>query len=175
MSIKRMSRIAIMVGIITVCSWLNIPFVVPFTMQTFAVFCSLQLLGGRDSLIALLVYLLLGAAGLPVFSGFRGGLSHLLGPTGGYVFGFLFTAFCYLLLEPVIRRKRSMELMALGSGLLFCYAVGTLWFCVVSGLQGKSYSFSAVLGICVLPYVVPDVLKMLLSRWIVSRIKPRIS
>ena len=76
--------------LIAVCAWVSIPMprpLVPFTMQTFAVFMSVMCLGGRRGLYSVTVYLLLGAAGVPVFTGFRGGLGVLLDTTGGYLLG----------------------------------------------------------------------------------------
>ena len=80
---------AIGAALIAVCAWISIPAEVPFTLQTFAIFAVCGLLGGRRGTVSVLVYLLLGAVGLPVFSGFRGGLGALLGTTGGYILGFL--------------------------------------------------------------------------------------
>ena len=74
--------------IIAVCSWISIPTVVPFTLQTFAVFSVLGLLGGKRGTISVLIYILLGAVGVPVFAGFSGGFGVILGPTGGYIIGF---------------------------------------------------------------------------------------
>ena len=81
--LKGMILCALFAALMAVCSWITIPYVVPFTMQTFAVFVALDLLGWRGTLITVLVYMALGAVGLPVFSGFSGGVSHLIGPTGG--------------------------------------------------------------------------------------------
>ena len=78
-----MAYIALMAVLMAVCSWISVPMEIPFTMQTFALFCALGLLGGRRGTIAVLVYILMGAIGLPVFSGFGGGLGRLLGVTGG--------------------------------------------------------------------------------------------
>ena len=83
---------AMAVALIAVCSWISIPTTVPFTMQTFAVCLVSALLGTRRGFLAVVCYLLLGAAGAPVFAGFKGGLGALLGVTGGYLVGFLFTA-----------------------------------------------------------------------------------
>jgi biotin transport system substrate-specific component len=93
-----MTAVALGAVLIIICSWLTVPFAVPFTMQTFAVYCALLLLGGRRGLLAVLLYILLGAFGLPVFSGFRGGIGALLGPTGGYILGFLLCALLFRLL-----------------------------------------------------------------------------
>ena len=84
-----MAYIALFAVLLTVCAWISVPLPVPFTLQTFAIFAALGILGGRRGTWAVAVYLLLGAVGLPVFSGFRGGLGALLGTTGGYILGFL--------------------------------------------------------------------------------------
>ena len=99
MKTKDMAYIALMAVLISVCSWLSVPAAIPFTMQTYAVFTALLLLGGRRGSIAVAVYIALGAIGLPVFSGFAGGIGKLMGPSGGYIFGFMLTALCYWLCE----------------------------------------------------------------------------
>lgn len=160
-----------MAVLICVCSWISVPAAVPFTMQTFAVFCSLLLLGGKDGTAAIGLYLLMGAAGLPVFSGFRGGIGHLLGPTGGYVIGFLFSGIIYMMMEPLIMKKRSFCRIALSAGLAGCYFIGTLWFTAVYMGQGSYFSFTKVLSMCVLPYIIPDLLKMSLAVYLSGRIR----
>lgn len=92
--------------LIAVCSWITIPMAVPFTMQTFAVFLTLSLLGGRRGTAAIAAYVLLGAVGLPVFSGFSGGFGVLLGATGGYIAGFVFTDW-FTGLSPLFSEKNG--------------------------------------------------------------------
>ena len=91
-------QIALFAAIIAVCSWIQIPMTVPFTMQTFAVFCALATLGGKGGTISVLIYIVLGAVGVPVFAGFTGGVGILFGTTGGYIIGFLFTGLLYWLI-----------------------------------------------------------------------------
>ena len=98
---KEMAYIALLVVVIAVCSWISIPSVVPFTMQTFGVFCAVGLLGGFRGTVAVLIYILMGLIGLPVFFNFNGGVGYLMGPTGGYIVGFLFTALVYWLFEKL--------------------------------------------------------------------------
>ena len=88
-SLRDMALCSLFAAILAVSAWLTIPGEVPFTLQTFGVFAALGLLGGKRGTIALALYLILGAVGLPVFAGFRGGFGVLLGTTGGYIFGFL--------------------------------------------------------------------------------------
>ena len=167
--VKRMMTIAIMAALICVCSWLTVPSIVPFTMQTFAVFCALLLLGGKDGLYATLLYLMMGAVGLPVFSGFRGGVGYMLGPTGGYMVGFLLTALLFWLCEPIWKshpEKKALRLCrfpVLVAGLLLCYTAGTVWFITVMSANGTDYDFVAALGLCVFPFLLPDAVKLVLA------------
>ena len=171
MSTRNAAYIAMMAVILCVCSWLTIPFTVPFTMQTFAVYCALLLLGGRRGLLAIGLYILLGLVGLPVFSGFRGGPGHLLGLTGGYIIGFLFTGLGYLLMESKLRGLGFLpRIVLLALDLLPCYLVGTLWFMAVSRLHGSEIGFFSALGLCVVPYILPDLLKVVLAERICARV-----
>ena len=171
MSTRNAAYIAMMAVILCVCSWLTIPFTVPFTMQTFAVYCALLLLGGRRGLLAIGLYILLGLVGLPVFSGFRGGPGHLLGLTGGYIIGFLFTGLGYLLMESKLRSLGFLpRIVLLALDLLPCYLVGTLWFTAVSRLHGSEIGFFGALGLCVVPYILPDMLKVVLAERICARV-----
>ena len=95
-----LAYIALFAVLMAVCAWITVPLpkpLVQFTMQTFAMFMALLVLGGRRGLYAMVVYLLLGAVGMPVFSGFRGGMGVLLDTTGGYIIGFVAAALVYWL------------------------------------------------------------------------------
>ena len=120
-NIKSLARMAICTALIVVCSWLTVPFTVPFTMQTFAIFFTVCLLGPWQGMISILVYILLGAVGVPVFSGFRGGLDALLGPTGGYILGFLATAPITGLMMGDGKLRRLIPAMVLGLFGLLCF------------------------------------------------------
>ena len=169
--LKRTVAVAMATAALCICSWLTVPFAVPFTMQTFGVFCALLLLGGRDGTLAIAVYLLLGAVGLPVFSGFRGGVGHLLGPTGGYLVGFLLGGLLYWLLEPGMPKRRGLRVLALALGLLLCYAAGTAWFAAVAARNGEMRALWSILSLCVLPYVLPDAVKLALALFVCGRVK----
>lgn len=157
-STKNMVRAALFAGAMAVCAWLAVPISdIGFTMQTFGVFLALGLLGGKWGTVSISLYLLLGLVGLPVFSGFRGGPGMLLGVTGGYLWGFLISGFAYWVLE------RFGKLPAMIVGLLTCYACGTLWF-----LQYSEGGLALVLLRCVVPYLIPDGIKIGLA-WSLSK------
>ena len=108
--------------LLAICSWISIPTMIPFTLQTFGVFLTVLLLGGKQGPIAILIYLLLGAVGIPVFSNFGAGLGYLLGNTGGYAIGFLFVGLCGWIFEKFFGRKICIQLTAVLLGLTLCYA-----------------------------------------------------
>ena len=168
---KDLCYMALMAVLIAVCSWISIQTVVPFTLQTFAVFCALELLGGARGTIAVAVYLLLGAVGVPVFAGFTGGLGILLGSTGGYLLGFLLTGLVYWLFER-LGHSLWLRVAALLLGLALCYAFGTLWFIEVYSRANGPLSVMTALGWCVLPFLVPDGLKLALALLLSARVKP---
>lgn len=163
-----MTHIALFVVLMAICSWIVIPAPIPFTLQTFAVFFSLLTLGGKRGCICILTYLLMGAAGLPVFSGFQGGLGTLLGPSGGYLSGFAVAAILFRLFTA--RRtavSRSLKIAGCLIGLLGCYACGTLWY---MHLYRGADSLWFALSVCVLPFLIPDLVKLLLAFLLSSRL-----
>ena len=148
-------------GLMAICAWISVPVLdIAFTMQTFAIFLALLTLGGRWGTVSILIYLLLGMTGLPVFSGFRGGVGALVGVTGGYLWGFLLTGLCYWALE------RVGKLPALILGLLVCYSCGSLWFACYSG-----GGLGLIVLRCVVPYLVPDAVKLWLALTIAKRLR----
>ena len=166
--------IALCAAVMAVCSWISIPAAVPFTMQTFGVFLAVGLLGGRNGTLAVLVYILLGAAGLPVFSGFNGGIGHLFGATGGYIIGFVFSALPMWLAEALFGKSNKVLIVSMVAGLLVCYAFGTAWFMVVYARDSGSIGLITALSWCVFPYIIPDALKILLAAVLTRRLRPLI-
>ena len=168
------AMIALCAAVMAVCSWISIPAAVPFTMQTFGVFLAVGLLGGRNGTLAVLIYILLGAVGLPVFSGFTGGIGHLFGATGGYIIGFIFSALLMWLVEALLGRSSKTLAASMIAGLLICYAFGTAWFMVVYARDSGSVGLITALSWCVFPYIIPDALKILLAAGMTRRIRPLI-
>ena len=168
---KDMAYIALCAVLLAVCSWISIPFTVPFTLQTFAVFCTLLILGGKRGTIAVAVYILMAAVGLPVLSGFRGGAGALLGTTGGYILGFILTGLIYWLSEKVPADSPVIRIAALVCGLAVCYAFGTAWFMYVYARNTGPVALGTALSWCVIPFIIPDLAKLLLAVVISSRVK----
>ena len=163
-----MAYIGLFAVVIAICSWISIPTVVPFTLQTFAVFLAVAVLGGKRGTLSVIVYVLLGAVGLPVFSGFKGGIGVLLNTTGGYIIGFIFYALLMLAFEKSFGRKAWALILSMILALALCYAFGTIWFMIIYANNVGAVGLSAVLGWCVIPFIIPDLIKIALA-FILSR------
>lgn len=169
---KDMVYIAMFACLMAICAWISIPGQIPFTLQTMGVFLAVGLLGGRRGTLAILVYVLMGAIGLPVFSGFAGGFGKLLGATGGYIVGFLFSALIMWAMEAIPGKKKWVLPLSMVLGLLACYAFGTAWFLVVYTKSKGAISLAAVLGMCVIPYIIPDAVKIACALVLTKILKP---
>lgn len=173
---RDLAYISVFAALIAVCAWIAVPtpWNVSYTLQTMAVFLAVGLLGGKRGTLAVAVYLLLGAAGLPVFSNFTGGAGALLGTTGGYLVGFLFSALLVWALERFAAGRLWAQALAMVLALLVCYAFGTAWFMAVYMRAKGAVSLGAVLGWCVVPYIVPDLVKIALALLLARRLGPMV-
>lgn len=160
--------IAVFAVIMAICSWISIPAAVPFTLQTFGVFIAVGVLGGKRGSLSVLVFILLGAIGIPVFVNFSGGIGVLAGPTGGYIIGFLFSALLMWAMEKLPGKKSVMQIVSMIAGLIVCYAFGTVWFVIVYGRMNGPIGFTAALASCVVPFIIPDIIKIALA-YVLSR------
>ncbi|MBD5101915.1 MAG: biotin transporter BioY [Subdoligranulum sp.] len=153
-AIKNYVLTALFAALTAVLAQIQLPIgPVPFNLAFFGMFLAGMLLTPAWAASAALLYLLLGLVGIPVFAGFQGGPAALLGNTGGYLVGYVFVA-----LATSIAQHRSGRLPVVAAGMVLgvaiCYTFGTAWFTTLSGA-----SFSAALGWCVLPFIVPDLCK----------------
>ncbi|MBQ2661688.1 MAG: biotin transporter BioY [Clostridia bacterium] len=165
-----MIYIALFAVIIAVCSWISIPSSVPFTLQTFAIASALLFLGGLDALLSVLLYVLLGAVGLPVFSSFTGGVAVLMGPTGGYILGFVVMALVYWLMTSVFKDKLITKIIAITVGMIFCYLSGSLYYVFIGSNGDFIQGFITALSACVLPFIIGDIIKITLAFLLVLRL-----
>lgn len=167
---KDLTYMAISIALLAVCSWISIPFIVPFTMQTFAVFFVLGFLGGKKGTLSIIIYILLGAVGVPVFAGFAGGFGILFGNTGGYILGFILSGLFMWAAEKIFGKSRRVFFLSAFIGLFLCYTFGSLWFMALYFRSTGTISLLTVLSWCVFPFVIPDVLKILLAGLLKSRV-----
>ena len=165
-----MVLIAISAALITVCSWISIPLgTVPFTLQTMAILAVLMTIGGGRGTLAIAVYLLMGFVGIPVFAGFKGGPAAIIGPTGGFLVGFLVAGLVYFLLEKTLfeklmtNTKRTLLFGVINSVIfeVVLYIVGIIWFMTIYARTTGPIGLVSVLGMCVVPFIIPDVVKLI--------------
>lgn len=165
-NVRRMTNIAFFAGITAILSLFSIPiplFPVPLTLSLVAVFLCATVLRPADAAFAQVIYLLLGAAGLPVFAGFKGGLAVLVGPTGGFLLAYPVMAAAASYIIQVYEKRRTdnrraasilWTTLALMPALLICYTMGTAHLALITGLSLKNALMAGVV-----PFVVFDVLK----------------
>ena len=160
---------ALMAAVTCILAPLSIPIgPVPISLTNLAIYLSLYLLDWKKGTLSYLIYLLLGFVGLPVFSGFTGGLTKLAGPTGGYIIGFIPMA----IIAGIIIDKfnnRGIQLLGMIVGTVICYVFGTVWFCFQAG-----YTVSAALAVCVIPFIPADLCKMVIAMIIGPMIRQRL-
>ena len=159
MKVKRICKIGILSVFIALCAWITVPGPVPFTLRHLPCFGD-NAAWRKKTVFAIAVYVALGIAGLPVFSGFRSGIGVLLGATGGYIVGFLITPLSCFRLK---KRGRAARIISSAAALVTCYIFGTLWYAFVYMSGRKEFDFLSVLLACVVPFIIPDIIKIALS------------
>lgn len=162
--------IGLSAAIIAVCSWISIPLTVPITLQTMGVVLISGLFGAKRGTLSTLLYILIGAIGVPVFSGFKSGFGVLLGSTGGYIIGFIFTALIVGVVSDKTNKLWAL-ILSMVVGILVCYAFGTGWFAVVYAKTNEPASLATILGWCVIPFLIPDAVKIALAAVLTNRLK----
>lgn len=163
--------IALFAVLMAVCSWISIPTAIPFTMQTFAVYLALNFLGGKKGTASVCIYLLLGLIGLPVFANGMAGMGVIMGTTGGYMIGWIFSGLVMWLLEKLLGRKLWAQAASMLVGLVVCYIAGTAWFMVVYAQNTGPVGLWTALLWCVIPFIIPDLAKLGLALWLSQRLK----
>lgn len=163
---------ALCAAFFTICAYISIPFsAIPMTLQTFGICLVASVFGAKRSIISVLVYLLMGAVGIPVYSCFTGGVGILFGITGGYFIGFIFIALVVGLTSDKTKNKNWQSYLSMTAGLILCYAFGTAWYML---FYRKGASLQSVLTSCVVPFIPLDVLEVLLATVISKRLKKRL-
>lgn len=163
MKLSNMVHCGICAALMAVCAWIAVPMVgTVITMQTFALLFTLSYLGGGKGTVSCIIYLLLGLVGLPVFSGFQGGFGVFLGPTGGYLMGFLLGSLSYRLLEKHLPTVANMCIT-----LLISYLCGTGWYYYMYTQNG----LWPILLQTLLPCILPDTAKIFLAITLQKRLK----
>lgn len=167
MKTKTLVCTALFAALTAILSQIAIPLpgLVPLNLATLSVFLCGALLGPVQGAASQIVYLALGAIGIPVFSGFRAGLSALAGPTGGYLIGYVVAAFLVGLLVRAKPSHTAMLPIAMVVGLVACYALGTAWYMLFA-----AKALLPALTMCVFPFLIGDALKIAVATVVVRRV-----
>ncbi len=167
LTLKGMILAAVFAALTGILTQVQIPLEpVPINLALFSVYLAGALLGPKYGLLSMLVYVLLGAVGVPVFSGFSGGLHKLVGPTGGYIAGYILCVFVVGLLSRRWNFRFAALSVAMLAGLAACYALGTAWFMIVTGRD-----LATSLGLCVIPFLPGDAVKIALAALLAGRLR----
>ena len=171
LNVKMMTSCAIMAAIMCVVCPLSIPIgPIPLSLINLVVYFSVYILGTKGALWSYLIYVLLGAFGLPVFSGFSGGLAKLTGPTGGFIIGFFITIAISGVLFNLVPKRIPVHILILIVTSAIAYAFGVIWFMILM----KSELIPA-LSTCVFPFIPGDLLKIVIAAFVAPKIGNRIN
>ena len=167
LEVKEMVQCALFTCIIAICAQISIqlPTRVPMTLQTLAIYFIALACNRRVAVISTLLYVLMGAVGLGVFSGFSGGLGAIVGPSGGFIISFPIIAF---VISTIASKKESVVrwAIALYIGSALCYGIGTAYFIFVT-----KASLMTALSACVLPFLPGDTAKIIASVTLAKKLK----
>lgn len=160
-SVKHLTLTGVMTAVICILGPLSIPLPmspVPITFTNLAVYLAVFVLGMKFGTISYIIYLLLGAVGLPIFSSFSGGFGKLAGPTGGYLIGFIFMALIAGFFIEFFSGKIFFSVIGMVAGAGICYLLGTLWLA-----RQMNLTFMAALSVGVIPYLAGDLIKIIIA------------
>lgn len=171
-SVRSMVFIALFSAIICIAAPFSLPMpgLVPISLATFAVYLAGALLGAKRGTAAVIIYILIGAVGLPVFSGFSGGFAKLLGVTGGYIIGYVPCALITGIFSDMQGKKGITLPLGMILGTLSCYVFGTAWYVFMTGCNVAV----AIMG-CVVPFLIGDAIKITAATVISIPLKSRLS
>lgn len=154
-----MTKIAVMTAVICILGPLSIPIgPVPISLTPLTILLSVYILGTASGSVATLLYVFLGAVGLPVFGGFTGGFGIIAGPTGGYIIGYVFLALISGWFVEHFYNMVWVQYLGMCLGMAVLYAFGTAWLAYVAHM-----TFAEAFAVGVLPFIAVDMIKMAVS------------
>lgn len=170
MSIREITLVGVMAAVTCILGPLSIPIgPVPITFTNLVIYISVILLGLNKGTLSYCIYLLIGLCGVPVFSGFTAGPAKLLGPTGGYLIGFIFMAVITGLFVEKFRGKLPLYIVGMILGSLINYLFGSLWLSYQAGI-----SIPAAFATGTIPFIPGDLLKIVIALIIAPPIRKRL-
>ncbi len=167
MKTRDMVLVGVFAAIICIFSPFSVPVgPIPISLASFAVYIAAAVLGAKRGTMAVCIYVLIGAFGLPVFSGFTGGFARVAGVTGGYIIGYIFCAFAAGIIIDKFKSEKFVYPLALSIGTIVLYVFGTAWFMANTG-NGLMES----LMMCVIPFLIGDAVKIVAASAIAYKLK----
>lgn len=165
-TIQSIAVASVFTAIICISAQISVPmpYGVPVTLQTFAVALCGYCLGAKKSLMSIVAYILIGLAGVPVFSNFNGGAAALFGKTGGFIFGFIFLILSCGFAEKIDRK--ILKILTGMGGIILCHLTGIIWFSFLT----KSSLFSSAVMVSI-PFILKDVVSVVLAELLSERLK----
>lgn len=156
MKAQKIALTGILAAIICLLAPLSLPTgAVPISLATFAIYIIACTVKVKNSVSAVIIYILLGAIGLPVFSSFRGGFHVIAGVTGGYIIGYIPCTIIIGILTEKFEKRKWIYPASMVLGSLVCYLIGTLWY-----MRQAESGLTAALAVCVVPFIVGDIIKI---------------
>lgn len=170
-SVHAMTMMALMTAVLCILAPISVPIgPIPVSLTNLVLCFCVILLGKKKATVSFLIYLLIGAVGIPVFSGFSGGVGKMVGPTGGYLVGFLFLTWIGGMFTERHLGKPVWYALGMALGTLCLYAFGTLWYLVLM----KTDVWYA-LTVCVFPFLIFDAIKIILACTIGETLRKRLN
>lgn len=158
---------ALFAALMCICGPLTVPIgPVPVTLANMVIFFSAVILGAKGSVVSCVVYLLLGLVGLPVFSGFQGGIGKFAGPTGGFLVGYILVALIGGLIMQLSKCNIPLTIVGLILGTAASYTLGTIWFVILMDCE-----IGYALSVCVFPFIIIDLIKIVIATIVGKQIR----
>lgn len=166
---KQLTLYSLFAALTAILSQISIPLPftpVPINLATLSVLLSGAILGKKGGAISQIVYAILGAVGLPVYANFLSGIGILIGPTGGYIIGYIIAAFVVGIIVEKSEKNLKSYLLSMCLGIIACYILGTAWFMYIT-----NNNLISALTLCVLPFIPGDIIKIIFGAFIANRLK----
>lgn len=161
LTIYQICLMALLAALLCILAPLAVPVgPIPITLATMVIYFTVYVIGPWMGTGSVLIYILLGAVGLPVFSGGAGGFGKIAGPTGGYIIGYIFMA---LIGGAIIKATKYNVWIALAAwvvGTAVLYAFGTAWYLILTSVNGNPKTLGVALSYCVIPFLPGDAIKI---------------
>ncbi len=172
MKVRDLAFIAVATALMCVLSPISVPIgIVPITLGTLALYLIGTILGPVKATISIILYIILGLVGLPVFSNFKSGAAVLTGPTGGFIIGYIPAVFVQALFTNKFSTKKTAYVFGIIMGTIIIYGFGLAWFMV---MMKDKYTFQQAMSACVYPFLIGDTVKTILAVSIGYKLRPLI-